>query len=133
MDQNQDESETAEPDPTPSDTAEAATITPESVLVRRSPRYFRFMFAGAVVFAVIALILTVTFPAQQSFSRMQVFGFLLLIGVVVGIAFGSIVALMVERSGRRKGQKVVADRLEVRASRGDSAEAGEASAHNPTN
>ena len=56
---------------------EHGTVTESSVRVKRSPRYARFMIAGAAVFAVIALILTFAFPANPTYDRGAVFGFLL--------------------------------------------------------
>lgn len=95
--------------------AETATITSESVTVRRSPRYYRFMFAGAAVFAVIALILTFSFPAQPGYDRSQILGFLLLVAVVAGVAVGAVAALVIERATARMGRVLLADRLDVHA------------------
>ncbi len=93
---------------------EHTTVTEDSVTVRRSPRYFRFMLAGAIVFAVVALILTFAFPANPTYDRAQVFGFLLLAGVAVGVAVGSLVALMLDRATSKRAKTVRADRLDVR-------------------
>src|SRR5260370_37058730 len=70
-------------------------VTEDSVTVQRSPRYFRFMLAGAILFAIVALILPFTSPEQPGYDRGQIFGFLLLGGIVVGIAVGAVVALVV--------------------------------------
>lgn len=83
-----------------------ATLT-----VRRSPRYFRFMLLGAIVGAILALVFTVTFPENGEFDRSQVFGFLLLAGVAVGVALGGLVALILDRVIGRTATTVVADRL----------------------
>ncbi|WP_316306938.1 hypothetical protein [Clavibacter michiganensis] len=42
------------------------------VLVRRSPRYFRFMGVGAVLGIIVAMVLTLTFPPNPEFSEAQV-------------------------------------------------------------
>ncbi|MGO4536416.1 YtxH domain-containing protein [Leifsonia sp. 2MCAF36] len=90
------------------------TVTPAQVRVRRSPRYFRFMITGAVIFAIVALILTFSFPENPTYDRGSVFGFLLAIGVIVGVALGAVVALLVDRSTGRRARSVQADRIDVR-------------------
>ncbi len=102
---------------------EQATVTEDTVTVRRSPRYFRFMFAGAVVFALVALVLTYAFPENPTYSRAQVFGFLLVAAIAVGVAVGSLVALALDRATNKRAKTVQADRLDVRVTSDDT--------HNP--
>lgn len=92
------------------------TVTPAEVRVRRSPRYFRFMITGAVLFGIVALILTFAFPENPTYDRGSVFGFLLAIGVAVGVAVGAVVALLVDRATARRARIVRADRIDVRIS-----------------
>jgi hypothetical protein len=94
---------------------EHGTVTESSVRVKRSPRYARFMIAGAVVFAVIALILTFAFPANPTYDRGAVFGFLLLLCGSIGVALGAVIALLIDRSANRRARTVVADRVTVSA------------------
>jgi uncharacterized membrane protein len=93
----------------------AATETEErtEVSVRRSPRYFRFMLTGAVVFAVVALILTFAFPSNPTYDRGTVFGFLLAVCAVVGVVVGAVVALLLDRATARRARRVEADRIDV--------------------
>jgi hypothetical protein len=102
---------------------EQATVTEDTVTVKRSPRYFRFMFAGVVVFALVALALTFAFPENPTYSRGQVFGFLLVVAVAVGAAVGSLVALALDRAANKRSKTVQADRLDVRVTSDDT--------HNP--
>jgi len=90
------------------------TVTPAEVRVRRSPRYFRFMITGAVIFAIVALVLTYAFPENPTYDRGSVFGFLLAIGVIVGVALGAVVALVIDRLTARRARSVQADRIDVR-------------------
>jgi uncharacterized membrane protein len=90
------------------------TVTPAEVRVRRSPRYFRFMITGAILFAIVALILTFSFPENPTYDRGSVFGFLLAIGVTVGVAVGAIIALVLDRVTARRARSVLADRIDVR-------------------
>ena len=93
---------------------EQATVTEAAVRVQRSPRYFRFMITGAVVFAVVALILTYSFPENPTYDRGAVFGFLLAICATIGVALGALVALLIDRSATRRARTVQADRIDVR-------------------
>ena len=91
-----------------------AIVTEAEVRVHRSPRYFRFMLTGAVVFGVIALILTYAFPENPTYDRGQVFGFLLAICATIGVAVGALVALLIDRAVTRRARTVQADRIDVR-------------------
>jgi uncharacterized membrane protein len=100
--------------PDDADPGEQGTVTEAAVRVQRSPRYFRFMLTGALVFAVIALVLTFSFPANPTYDRGSVFGFLLAICATIGVALGALVALLVDRSVTRRARTVQADRIDVR-------------------
>ncbi|MFF2273004.1 hypothetical protein ACFVTX_12060 [Agromyces sp. NPDC058136] len=89
--------------------------TRDEVRVKRSPRYGAFMIAGAVVGAIVAFVLSFAFAPTDAqiaerlqsdftYSQGQVFGFLLLGGVALGVALGAVVALIVDRvlAGRAK-------------------------------
>lgn len=108
----------AQPQPQPEEEqqpeAEQTTVTEAAVRVQRSPRYFRFMITGAVVFAVVALILTYSFPENPTYDRGAVFGFLLAICATVGVALGALVALLIDRAATRRARTVQADRIDVR-------------------
>ncbi|MDN4613000.1 hypothetical protein P5G50_00935 [Leifsonia sp. F6_8S_P_1B] len=95
------------------DPEEGATVTEAQVRVRRSPRYFRFMLTGAILFAIVALILTFAFPENPTYDRGAVFGFLLAICVVVGITLGAVLALILDRMTARRARDVRADRIDV--------------------
>ncbi|GAA1797449.1 potassium transporter Trk [Agromyces neolithicus] len=91
-------------------------VANDTVTVRRAPRYGRFITLGAVLGAIVALILTFTFDGQPAspelglqFDKGQVFGFLLLLCGVVGAAVGAIVALLIDRASTRRAKSVVAE------------------------
>jgi Zn-dependent protease with chaperone function len=89
-----------------------------TVRVRRSPKYAVFLVLGAALGILVALILTFAFQGtdQKSpntgllYSPMQVFGFVALICVSVGIILGGAVALLLDRTVGRRTREVVADR-----------------------
>lgn len=83
------------------------------VVVRRSPRYNHFMLFGAILGAVVALILTFAFPPNGTYDRGQVFGYLLLVGVALGVGLGALVALILDRVVGRRGKSVIADWVET--------------------
>jgi uncharacterized membrane protein len=92
---------------------ERATVTEDAVRVQRSPRYFRFMLTGAILFAIIALILTFSFPENPTYDRAAVFGFLLAVCVTIGVALGAVAALLADRAVTRRARTVQADRIDV--------------------
>jgi len=85
--------------------------------VRRAPRYAVFMGLGAILGILVALILTFAFDGSGEsvstgvvYSPMQVFGFLSLIFVAVGVVVGGVVALILDRVMSRRARDVVVDR-----------------------
>ena len=68
----------------------------ERVRVRRAPKFSVFLLAGAALGIIVALILTFAFSGTDSISpntgliytQGQVFGFLALICITVGVALG---------------------------------------------
>ena len=89
-------------------------VTDDVVTVRRAPRYGRFITLGALVGAVVALILTFAFSGQPAdaelalgFDKGQVFGFLLLLCATIGAAIGALVALLIDRASARRAKSVL--------------------------
>ncbi|WP_226533760.1 potassium transporter Trk [Microbacterium paraoxydans] len=87
--------------------------------VRRVPRYGVFMGIGVVLGIIVAGILTWagSFEPSQALDVVyppgQVFGFLLLWTVPIGIALGGVLALILERAARRHDRVVRVDRETV--------------------
>ncbi|MDQ4215334.1 potassium transporter Trk [Microbacterium capsulatum] len=84
--------------------------------VHRAPRWGVFLGIGVAAGVILAFLLTIggSFEAsvatQVSYPFGQVFGFLLLWTVPVGIAALGLVALILERSARRRERIVLVDR-----------------------
>ncbi len=92
----------------------------ESAELRRSPRFGVFFVAGAGLGILLALVLTFAFENGQisestgaSYSSTQVFGFLLLACIPVGMAIGGAVALIFDRAFRRRARTVQIERETV--------------------
>lgn len=86
----------------------------ETARVRRVPKYGVFLLLGAALGLIAALVLTFSFggTAEAStntgleYSVGQVFGFVLLICVPVGMALSALVALVLDRRARRRSREV---------------------------
>lgn len=105
----------------------SSSETPQTVeaTVRHVPRYGVFMGLGVVLGLIAAAVLTFTgsFEESEAFDVVypagQVFGFLLLWTVPAGLALGGVVALVLERTGRRHDRVVRVDRETVVESRAE--------------
>ncbi|WP_374945834.1 hypothetical protein [Agreia sp.] len=88
-------------------TLPASAAATHDVVVRRSPRYVRFIVVGVVFAILLTLILTFVFPEQPNYSRAQVFGFvgIILVTVFVGLSAG--IAVVVDRASNRRARTVV--------------------------
>jgi len=75
------------------------------------------MIVGAVVGAILALLLTVLYPRNTEFDPTQVFGFLLLGGIAIGVAVSCLVAIVLDRFVGRSATTVVVDRLDANITR----------------
>ena len=90
-------------------------VTSDTVMVRRAPRFGRFIILGAILGAIVALILTFAFDGRApenelvQFDKGQVFGFLLLICGAVGVGLGAVVALIIDRTLARRAEAGIAE------------------------
>ena len=93
----------------------------ERMRMRRAPKFSVFLAVGGVLGLIAAMILTFTFNGTGEvspntglvYSQGQVFGFLLLVCVPVGLALAAIVALIFDRRSRRHTRDVVVDHESV--------------------
>ncbi|MET0843943.1 MAG: hypothetical protein ABWY23_08825 [Mycetocola sp.] len=114
----------SEPDsPSASPAPSGQPASRQSVRVRRTPKFANFVLLGALFGAIAAFVLTVAIPPDAEYARangfaeysqLQIFGFLLLIGLVVGIAIALTVAILLDRRNSRRSTVVEADRVDVR-------------------
>ena len=93
----------------------------ESVRVRRAPKYSVFLAVGAALGLVVAMILTFVFNGTGDvspntglvYTQTQVFGFLALICITVGVVVGAVVALILDRALARRAHAVTVDRERI--------------------
>jgi hypothetical protein len=95
----------------------------ETVRVRRAPKFSVFLLAGGALGLIAAMILTFAFDGTDSaspntglvYSQGQVFGFLLLIFVPIGLALAAVVALLLDRRSRGRTRDVIVDHESVQS------------------
>ncbi|WP_345801129.1 potassium transporter Trk [Microbacterium sp. AZCO] len=105
---------------TPPTTPDAVRRT-ERVRVRRAPKFSVFLVVGAGLGLLTALILTFSFNGTSGqsantgliYSSGQVFGFLALICVTIGVAVFAVLALILDRTVGRRTREVTVDRETV--------------------
>ncbi|WP_279071873.1 potassium transporter Trk [Microbacterium lacticum] len=93
----------------------------ETAHVRRSPRYAIFFVLGAILGILAALILTFAFDGTEEksastqviYSTSQVFGFLCLVCIPIGMAVLGAVALILDRRLSRRQHEVRVDHKRV--------------------
>ena len=89
----------------------------EVVRMRRAPKFSVFLVVGAGVGILAALILTFAFQGTAGespntglvYSPLQVFGFLALICISVGLALGGTIAVVLDRRSSRRALDVTVD------------------------
>ncbi|GAA5154919.1 hypothetical protein GCM10025768_26950 [Microbacterium pseudoresistens] len=102
-----------------SSASQAASGERVEARVRRAPRIGVFLALGAIAGIVVAGILTLTGSYEPSevldvvYPPMQVFGFLLLWTVPLGLGLGGLVAVVIDRVTRRRSHIVQVDRETV--------------------
>lgn len=116
----------------------AETETTHEVPMRRAPKYQAFLLIGVVVGLIAAMVLTFAFQRSPEdidpsagevyFSPGQVFGFLLLLCIPIGVAIFGLLAVILDVRARRKTHSVRVDRVNVRVSETDAEEAADTAA-----
>ena len=93
----------------------------ETVRVRRAPKFSVFLLAGGALGLIAAMILTFAFDGTEGaspntglvYSQGQVFGFLALICIPVGLAVAAVIALLLDRRSRNRALSVTVDHESV--------------------
>ena len=93
----------------------------ETMRVRRAPKFSVFLLVGAALGVIVAMILTFTFNGTEDvspntglvYSQGQVFGFMCLVCIPVGLALGAGVALILDRRSSRRTREVTVDHFSI--------------------
>jgi hypothetical protein len=88
---------------------------PTTVRIRRAPKISVFLILGGVIGVVVSLILTASFPIDETVGFGATFGYFAIYGVVLGVLVGAVIAVILDRVSSRRAKDVTAsvDRLEV--------------------
>ncbi|MBG6084190.1 hypothetical protein [Zhihengliuella flava] len=82
------------------------------VEVRRSPKFWPFLGAGAFVGVLVALISAYTGEPSTEFTRGAVAGFLLVIFGVIGVAVGAVAYLIADKVASKKARRTRAELID---------------------
>lgn len=80
------------------------------VRIRRAPKLGVFLLLGAVVGALVTLVLTSLFPADPAIGFAASFGYFLLFGAPAGAALGAIIGLIIDRVSIARSRTVTVER-----------------------
>jgi hypothetical protein len=85
----------------------------DEVRVRRAPKYSAFLIVGGGIGAIAAFIATASNRVDPEVGFLQMFLFLGLFGVTLGMLLGGIAALAFDRASARRSTTVTAERSEI--------------------
>jgi len=88
-------------------------VSESEVSIRRAPRIGVFLVLGAVLGALVTLILTSLFPADPSVGFLASFAYFCLYGIPAGVLLGGLVALVLDRISIRRARTVTVARDEI--------------------
>ena len=104
-----------------SDTPDTSAPVRQRATVRRAPKFTVFLVIGAAVGLVAAMVLTFAFHGADetsvtgvTYTQLQVFGFLLLVCVAVGVLLALLVAVVLDRTVGRRVVEVEVARARIR-------------------
>ena len=85
----------------------------QQVSIRRAPKLPVFLLLGALVGAIVTLILTSLFPADPNVGFAASYAYFCLFGVPAGIVLGAIVGLAFDRRSKRRSRTVTVEHERV--------------------
>ena len=83
--------------------------TTDQVTVRRAPKIPAFIFVGAVLGALVTLILTSLFPADPAVGFGALFAYFALYGITGGVVLGAVVGIILDRVSARRAKTVTVE------------------------
>ena len=102
-----------------SDPEPRTTDSTAEVRVRRAPRLPVFLLLGAIIGAIVTLIITSLGPTGPKVGFAATYGYFCLYGVPTGVVLGAVLGLALDRRSVRRARTVTAEleRVESRDSR----------------
>jgi hypothetical protein len=97
----------------PETPAAEAQIDTQQATVRRAPKIGVFLVVGAVLGALVTLILTSLFPADPNVGFGASYAYFLIYGVPAGVVLGALVGLALDRRSRRRARTVTVEHQRV--------------------
>jgi ABC-type Co2+ transport system permease subunit len=88
-------------------------VSESEVTIRRAPRIGVFLAFGAMLGALVTLILTSLFEPDPKVGFLATFAYFCLYGIPAGVALGAIVALVIDLVSTRRARTVTVAHDEV--------------------
>lgn len=88
-------------------------MSESDVSIRRAPKIGVFLVLGAVLGAVVTLILTSLFPANPAVGFLASYAYFCLFGIPAGLLLGALVALVLDAISTRRTRTVTVAHDEV--------------------
>jgi hypothetical protein len=108
------EPQAAEPQAAEPQAAEPqATVITAQVSLRRAPKYSVFLVLGALVGAIVTLIVTALFPVDPDIGFAALYGYFVLYGIPIGIVLGALVAFAFDRRSTKRAREMTAEQTTV--------------------
>jgi hypothetical protein len=85
----------------------------ERVTVRRAPKLGVFLVVGAVLGALVTLLLTSLYPADPNVGFAASYAYFLVYGIPLGLLLGALVGLAADRISRRRAREIDVARQRV--------------------
>jgi len=82
----------------------------QQVGIRRAPKLGVFLRLGALLGALVTLVLTSLFPADEQVGFAATYAYFCLYGVPAGVVLGAVVGLGLDRRSRRRMRTVTVER-----------------------
>lgn len=88
-------------------------MSESEVSIRRAPRIGVFLIVGAMLGALVTLILTSLFPADPNVGFAASYAYFCLYGIPAGVALGALLALVLDTVSKRRARTVTVARDEI--------------------
>lgn len=85
---------------------EGASSEPQDATIRRAPKLGVFLAVGAMLGALVTLVLTSLYPADPNVGFAALYAYFLLYGIPAGLVLGALVGLVLDRRSRRRSRTV---------------------------